>query len=133
MTPSMKSPVPAVLLLRLSLAFVWIYTGIICLAFVPTERSLDLLSAVGMHGDFARWTVCVTSGFEVLLGIAVGGGLWPRVLAAVQIVLIIGFTTIISVFLPEFWLDPFGPVSKNVVLIAAAYVVGREGTASRNG
>jgi hypothetical protein len=36
-----------------------------------------------------------------------------------QIALIIGYTLIISVALPEFWLHPFGPVLKNVPLLAA--------------
>ena len=115
-----------VALLRLSLGFVWIYTGVLCLAVVPIEESAALVSRVGLDDALARWTVWITSGFEILLGLGVIVGVWPRVLAIVQIVLISGFTILISLFLPEFWLHPFGPVSKNVVLLAAAYALGYE-------
>ena len=111
--------------LRLSLGFVWIWTGIICLAVVPIEESVELVSRVGFGGVSARWTVWLTSGFELILGAVVIAGFWPRVVAVGQITLIGGFTVIVTVFLPEYWLHPFGPISKNVVLMAAAYTIWR--------
>lgn len=109
--------------LRVSLAFVWLFTGLVCIG--GTEDGTGLVERVGIHGALGTWTIRLTSGFEILLGIAVLLGRWPRLVAIVQIVLVAGFTVIISVYLPEYWLHPFGPVSKNVVLIAAAYALGR--------
>ena len=31
----------------------------------------------------------------------------------------LGYSVIIAIFLPEFWLHPFGPLLKNVPLLAA--------------
>jgi len=117
--------------LRVSLAFIWLFTGFVCIG--GTEDGARLVERVGIHGAAGTWTIRLTSGFEILLGIAILLGRRPRLVAIVQIVLIAGFTVIISVFLPEYWLHPFGPVAKNVVLIAAAYALGRlsEGTGGR--
>ena len=112
-----------VLPLRVSLAFIWLFTGLVCIG--GSEDRGRLVERVGIHGVAGIWTIRLTSGFEILLGIAILLGRWPRLVAIIQIVLIAGFTAIISVFLPEYWLHPFGPVSKNVVLIAAAYALGR--------
>lgn len=112
-------------LLRVSLAFVWIHTGVACLLFVPIEESAALAARVGLGDALARWTVWGTSVFEIVLGLAVLARFRPRAVAALQIVLIAGFTVLISAFLPEFWRHPFGPVSKNVVLIAAAWAAGQ--------
>ena len=114
--------------LRISLGFVWIHTGVICLFVAPIEGTATLASRVGLAEPMASWTVWVTSTFEIMLGVAVLAGIRPRLLTIVQLVLIGGFTALISVFLSEFWLHPFGPVSKNVVLMAAAFAVGRLST-----
>ena len=109
--------------LRVSLAFIWLFTGLVCIG--GTEAGTQFVERVGIHGELGTWIIRLTSGFEILLGIAILLGRWPRLVAIVQIVLVAGFTVIISVYLPENWLHPFGPVSKNVVLIAAAYALGR--------
>jgi hypothetical protein len=36
-----------------------------------------------------------------------------------QIALVLGYTALISLFLPELWLHPFGPVLKNLPILAA--------------
>jgi len=41
-----------------------------------------------------------------------------RALWLVQMAVIAGYTLIITVFLPEFWLHPYGPLLKNVPLLA---------------
>jgi uncharacterized membrane protein YphA (DoxX/SURF4 family) len=113
----------AAMILRLSLAFVWILTGAICLS-VPSD-GLDLIERVGIQGMVAEWIIRLVSALEVLLGVLLVVGAWPRLLSMMQIILIVGFTAVVTVRLPEFWMHPFGPVSKNVVLIAAAVVAGQ--------
>jgi hypothetical protein len=36
----------------------------------------------------------------------------------VQLVLVAGYTLLITLFLPEYWLHPYGPVAKNLPLLA---------------
>jgi hypothetical protein len=33
--------------------------------------------------------------------------------------LILGYTALISIFLPEYWLHPYGPITKNLPVLAA--------------
>ena len=37
--------------------------------------------------------------------------------------LILGYTAIITIALPEFWLHPYGPVLKNLPLLAALWLL----------
>jgi hypothetical protein len=45
-------------------------------------------------------------------------GLWLA-----QIALIVGYTAIISVRLPEYWLHPYGPVLKNLPMLAVLWLL----------
>jgi len=40
-----------------------------------------------------------------------------------QLAVIIAYTAIITVWLPEFWLHPYGPVVKNLPVIIAIYLL----------
>jgi peptidoglycan/LPS O-acetylase OafA/YrhL len=58
---------------------------------------------------------------DLLLGLAtilVPAGRRGIVWAA-QLLLIAGYTVLITLFLPEYWLHPYGPITKNVPLLAA--------------
>ncbi|HLL18449.1 MAG TPA: DoxX-like family protein, partial [Rubrivivax sp.] len=44
---------------------------------------------------------------------------WRRWVWLAQLALIAGYTAIITIFLPEYWLHPYGPISKNLPIMAA--------------
>ena len=44
---------------------------------------------------------------------------WRRWVWLVQLALIGGYTVLITFFLPEYWLHPYGPISKNLPILAA--------------
>jgi hypothetical protein len=71
---------------------------------------------------------------DILLGVATLAMRKRRCLWISQIAVILGYTLIISIWLPEFWLHPYGPVLKNLPLIAAIWLVatleGRQWTTS---
>jgi hypothetical protein len=108
--------------LRISVAALWIVTALLSFGLYPKADSLALLARVGLSGAFAQ---------VALYGAAAGGPAPGRAtrrrprrrLWLAQIVLILGYTAIISAFLPEFWLHPFGPVLKNVPLLAALWLL----------
>jgi hypothetical protein len=41
----------------------------------------------------------------------------------IQIAVIVGYTIIVTVKLPEFWLHPYGPMLKNLPMLAAIWAV----------
>jgi uncharacterized protein YbjT (DUF2867 family) len=106
-------------LLRLSLAFVWIITGLTSAFFYPTGESYLLLAKTGIHGTLAPLMLYGGAGLDLLLGLALLFSYRLHQAALLQIVIMILYSLIISVALPEFWLHPFGPVSKNLPLIVA--------------
>ena len=46
-----------------------------------------------------------------------------RPLWLMQIGLILGYTALITVWLPEYWLHPYGPVLKNLPMLAAIWML----------
>jgi uncharacterized protein YbjT (DUF2867 family) len=107
--------------LRWALAFMWIVTAIVSLGVYPVSDSLALLARVGLHGALALTALYAAAILDLALGVltvAAPSGWRHRVWAA-QGLLIIGYTMLISVFLPEYWWHPFGPVTKNMPLLAA--------------
>ncbi|MEQ1559115.1 MAG: DoxX-like family protein [Methyloglobulus sp.] len=110
--------------IRLTLATVWLVTGVISLGIYPVEESLKLLARIGIVGTCALFTLYG----EALLDIAIGlltltkpsQRLWQ-----VQAAIIVGYTAVISVFLPEFWLHPFGPLLKNLPIFTLVWLLYR--------
>lgn len=108
-------------LLRWSIALLWLWTGIVSLGLYPITDSLALLARVGLHGAAATVALYAAAGLDLVLGlctIAVPAARRGIVWAA-QLALIAAYTVLITLFLPEYWLHPYGPISKNVPLLVA--------------
>jgi uncharacterized protein YbjT (DUF2867 family) len=105
-----------------AVAFVWIATAIVSAGVYPVEESLALLARVGLTGAVAAIALYGAAVLDLALGMATlvlpGRWLWR-----IQALLIVGYTAIITVFLPEQWLHPYGPVTKNLPLLAALWLL----------
>ncbi|HET9864846.1 MAG TPA: SDR family oxidoreductase [Steroidobacteraceae bacterium] len=105
-------------LLRLTVAFMWLIAGIVSLVPGSFEHGLALLRDIGIPASLAPVVLGCASGLDIALGLLT---LAPRrlpLLWVAQILVVLGYTSIISVFLPALWLEPFGPVAKNVPILA---------------
>jgi uncharacterized protein YbjT (DUF2867 family) len=110
-------------MLRISIALVWIWTGIVSLGLYPTQDSYELLARVGVGPALAPLMLYGAAVLDLLVGLATLvmsrlGWLW-----LLQLAVILGYTVIITFKLPEFWLHPYGPLSKNLVMLAAIYLL----------
>jgi uncharacterized protein YbjT (DUF2867 family)/uncharacterized membrane protein YphA (DoxX/SURF4 family) len=108
-------------LLRLSVALVWIVTGIVSLGVYPVEQSYELLARSGVPAALQPLALYGAALLDLALGVATLAALparWRQRLWLGQIVLIGAYTAIISVRLPEFWLHPYGPILKNLPMLA---------------
>lgn len=109
-------------LLRWSIALVWIVTGLLSLGWFPVDQSRAMLARIGFYGIWSTWMLYGAACLDLALGIAtlIIRRRWVWVLQAGLIVL---YTLLISVFLPEHWLHPFGPILKNLPMLAAIWLL----------
>jgi uncharacterized protein YbjT (DUF2867 family) len=110
-------------LLRWSIALVWIVTGVISLGLYPVERSYELLARAGVPDVLAPLMLYGAALMDLAFGIATLTMRRRQMLWLVQIVVILVYTIIISLRMPEFWLHPFGPLLKNLPMLAAIVVL----------
>lgn len=104
-------------LFRYVLALVWFVTAALSFGIYPISGSLDLLQPLGVSGAPAMFMLMAASTLDLCLGLATL--LWPRrILWLMQIALIVGYSGIIAIYSPEYYLHPFGPVLKNLPILA---------------
>jgi hypothetical protein len=105
-------------LLRLSVALMWFVAAAVSMGPYPIADSLALLRSIGSPAALAPWLLGGAIALDFTLGVLT---LWPRRprwLWTSQIALVLGYTAIITARLPELWLEPFGPVAKNLPILA---------------
>ncbi len=110
-------------LLRVTLALLWIYTAITSAFLYPVEQSVALLQQVGIGDSFAPYFLYGAAALDFALGMALLLRYHITSVALIQVASILGYTAIISFALPEFWLHPYGPVTKNIPLIIATLMM----------
>jgi len=106
-------------LLRLSLAVVWLVTALVSLGLYPQGQSLALLERAGVPEGWQRPALWGASLLDLVFGLLT---LWrfsaQRWLWLAQAGLILFYSAVIAVKLPEFWLHPYGPMIKNLPMLA---------------
>lgn len=109
-------------MLRAVMAIVWLATAMVTLFAYPLADSLALLGAVGLHGMFANLAlygaVCVDVGMGAACLLYPGRRLW-----ALQAALILAYSLTIAIALPQFLWHPFGPVLKNLPILAILFIL----------
>ncbi|KVU19160.1 NAD-dependent dehydratase [Burkholderia ubonensis] len=109
-------------LLTGSLAIVWIWTAIASAFIHPLRDSLALLAHVhltGISALAALYAACALDfGFGVATVVAPSRRLW-----AAQIVLVVAYSAVIAVAMPGLLAEPFGPVLKNVPILAVLLIL----------
>jgi uncharacterized protein YbjT (DUF2867 family) len=112
-----------------AIAVVWIWTAIVSAWLYPRAASLDLLARVGAPPGIQVFLLYAAAACDLLLGIL--SFFWPACLGQrtrlwyCQIALIVFYSLLITWRLPEFWLHPYGPISKNLPMLAALMLLAR--------
>ncbi|MGW8135827.1 SDR family oxidoreductase [Sphingomonas zeae] len=110
------APIP-----RTALALVWFAGGAIPLFVTPAATNMAWLARVGLSGSAATIALCAGA----LADIAVCAALLLRIRGAALagIALMATYTLILTHIAPELWADPFGPLAKNVAVLALSLAV----------
>ncbi|WP_257031757.1 SDR family oxidoreductase [Paraburkholderia bryophila] len=111
---------PAVL--RGALAITWIWTALCSALIYPQAGSLALLAHVHLHGGVAIAALYLASALDLAFGVATlvrpGRRLW-----AMQGGLIAAYSLAIAIAMPEFLWHPFGPLLKNLPILALLFIL----------
>lgn len=107
--------------LRVAIALLWLWTAAVSFGLYPVRDSYALLARVGLHGVLATIALFGAAALDLVLGVLTlaSPARWRRLVWLAQLLLIAGYTVLITVFLPEYWLHPYGPISKNLPVAAA--------------
>lgn len=111
-------------LITMAVALLWLVTAWVSWFGWPHAQSASWLAACGVPAGLREPMLLAASVMDAAVGALLL--LRPRRwLWAAQLALAGGYTVIMSVCLPEFWLHPFGPLSKNLPLLALMLLMWR--------
>ncbi len=110
-------------LLRLGIAFIWIWTAIISAFIYPQAESYQLLERFGLSGVMLPVALYGSALMDLILGMAMFFYQPIRTVLWVQVGVIFAYTALITAVLPEYWLHPFGEISKNIPMLIALFIL----------
>lgn len=109
-------------LLLAAIAFVWFFTALTS-AFFDLDSGYALLKAGGIEGGLATLSLYAGACLDLALGAGMLMKQYRLLAMKLQVLLMVSYSVIISFIIPEQWLHPFGPVTKNLPMIAATLLL----------
>ncbi len=109
--------------LRWSIVVVWIATAIVSFGLYPVAESYDLLARTGIPPELQPLMLYGAATFDLLLGLGIAFLPRRRWLWRAQLALIGFYTVVIAFRLPEFLLHPYGPLTKNLPMLAGIWLL----------
>ncbi|MBF0382855.1 MAG: SDR family oxidoreductase [Magnetococcales bacterium] len=115
---------PLRLPLRWALGLFWIISGVLPLLVLETnQEGYALLAKIGFEVELSYLLLHGAAAINIILGLMLLAPFHPRLAGGLQILFILAYSTIILTYLPEFLTQPFGPLTKNLPLLAATSVM----------
>ncbi|AZC25427.1 SDR family oxidoreductase [Pseudomonas sessilinigenes] len=105
-------------LLLAVMVLIWLGTAVVCIG-PGYDWGLRIMAEAGVQGAWAVLAVIGGSLCDAVLGVGLLLRRWRRRALQAQLLLMFGYTLIISLILPHFWFDPYAAVAKNLVLMVA--------------
>ncbi|WP_162298328.1 DoxX-like family protein [Candidatus Aquarickettsia rohweri] len=97
------------------LAFFWLYSGI--LPFFQHEQTIIIIKQI-LRSNYLSSIVFYSSCFvDIIIGITLLFRYKTHIIYIGQIIIISIYTCILTIFLPKLWLEPLGPIIKNIPII----------------
>lgn len=116
----MKAMASMKTLARLSLAFLWIFTALTSAIF-DRPSGEQILALANISGSFSDLLINLGSLVDLVIGIWLLTGRQLKLACWLQIIVILGYSTLLTIIAPIYWLHPFGPITKNIPLLVLIY------------
>lgn len=110
------------LLCRFSLSLLWVFTALTSV-FWGSAIGYDVLSRQGINGVFADICVYAGSFADMFFGVWLLLNYRLELCYKLQIIMIVTYSILLSFIDFSFWLHPFGPLTKNIPIIALLLVL----------
>ncbi|MBF0428655.1 MAG: hypothetical protein HQL94_06995 [Magnetococcales bacterium] len=111
-------------LLRWALGLFWAASGLIPILVEQSRwESYALLERLGLTGRLANAALYGAAALDILLGFLLLMAIQVRLVGGIGIFATLLFSALILGFMPEFLWHPFGPLTKNIPLIAALIIM----------
>jgi len=108
--------------LRWALALLWLVSGVVGL-LQPASAIDPILAPTGVTGPSAAIVAWLFSFIDIAVAMALLMRWRPSVIGAVQVGLIVAYTAGLTLIQSDLWLDPFGPLLKNLPIAVAAIML----------
>jgi len=112
-------------LLRFIIGFVWIWSGVVSAFLYPQPLALELLHEIGVPVGLDIPLLYIASFLDIGLGVLTLIGYRLERLLLLQMVVIVGYTLLLTLLAPYHWLHPFGAILKNLPLVISIYILSR--------
>jgi len=107
--------------LRLLLVLTFVASGLVGLA-LPESQVLALMQPSGLPDGLILALAWGGSGADIVLGLLLALAWRTRLILGLMALLVLGYTLFIGLLLPTAWLDPFGGLLKNPLILLAIAV-----------
>ena len=111
--------------LYLSVAILWLYSGIVPVLFAQST-SLEMLAQLGIDKPYRMTLFIFSAVLDVIFGLLVLSRYRQRAWVwLTQLCVVVGYSIIVAIGLPENWFHPFAPLIKNIPIIALLFYLYR--------
>ena len=108
--------------LTIGLSSIWLSSGLISAFAFPITTSTALVQRLGIPANAAGAVVYAGAAFDFAIGVALLTGVAKRFVGCTQLVVMALYTALATFAAPALWLDPFGPLTKNIAVFLAVLV-----------
>lgn len=108
-------------LVRLSLAVLWLASGLLGLFAEPADYAA-ILAPLTQNPSVLLGAAVVTSVIDLIIAAALLAGWRLKEFAVLQLLMVFGYTVTLTIFAPYLWGDLFGSVLKNLPILALLLV-----------
>ncbi len=107
---------------RLSLSFLWLFTAITSFWW-GRATGYEVLAQQHIVGMVADVCIDVGSLLDAFIGIWLLTNSKMKLCYTSQIIVIVSYTILLTIIDASFWLHPFGPLTKNIPIVALLFVL----------
>ncbi|HJD67921.1 MAG TPA: DoxX-like family protein [Rickettsia endosymbiont of Bembidion lapponicum] len=109
-------------IIKIALGLFWIMTGIISSIFAY-DTSKQIIISLGFDKQIAPYILYGSCFMDIILGILLIIKNKISSICSLQILLILSYTLLLTYLKPILWLDPLGPILKNIPIILLTLVI----------